>query len=208
MKVLVFGATGDTGRLLISSGLEQMHGITAFVRDPSKLNMRHENLSVVEGDVADYKSVEAALDGHDGAISALGASNPFTRNLTLIKGIENIVTAMHRQKVSRFIYQSFMGVSGFRSELGFVWDKVMPIALSNLIKDHEAKEEMITSSNLVWTIVRCSMLTHGPAGKYRHGEHITSVSLMPTISRTDVANFMIKQLTDNTYYYKKPRLMT
>ena len=115
---------------------------------------------------------------------------------------------MHRQKVSRFIYQSFLGVSEFRSELGFVQDKVMPLAMRNVIKDHEAKEASIINSALQWTIVRCSMLTNGPeTGKYRNGEHITSSFLLPMISRTDVADFIIKQLTDNKYYYKKPRLM-
>ena len=208
MKVLIFGATGDTGRLLVSSGLQQKHGITAFVRHPAKLNIHHENLKVVKGDVSDYASVESALDGHDGAISALGAATPFKRNPTLVKGIDNIVKAMHRQKVSRFIYQSFFGVSEYRSELGFVLDKVVPLVMTNVVKDHEAKELSIINSALQWTIVRCSMLTHGPATeKYRDGEHITSPFFLPMISRADVADFMIKQLTDVRYNYKKPRLM-
>jgi len=208
MKVLIFGATGDTGRLLVSCGLQQNHGITAFVRHPSKLKIHHKNLTVIRGDVSNLEIVESALEGHDGAISALGASTPFKRNPTLVKGVDNIVKAMHRQKVSRFIYQSFIGVSEFRSELGFVLDKLMPLAMSNVIMDHEAKEESIVNSHLQWTIVRCSMLTHGPAtAKYRDGEHIISPFIMPTISRADVADFVIKQLTDNRYNYKKPRLM-
>ena len=206
--MLIFGATGDTGRLLVSYGLQQNHGITAFARHPSKLKIQHRNLTVVKGDVSNLKIVESALEGHDGAISALGASTPFKRNPMLVKGVDNIVKAMHRQKVSRFIYQSFIGVSEFRSELGFVFDKLMPIVMSNVIKDHEAKEDSIVNSNLQWTIIRCSMLTHGPATrKYRDGEHITSPFILPAISRADVAEFMIKQLTDNKYNYKKPRLM-
>jgi putative NADH-flavin reductase len=208
MKVLIFGATGDTGRLLVSYGLQQNHGITAFVRHPSKLKIQHQNLTVVKGDVNNLEIVESALESHDGAISALGASTPFKRNPALVKGVDNIVKAMHRQKVSRFIYQSFIGVSEYRSELGFVFDKLMPLVMSNVIKDHEAKEESIVNSNLQWTIIRCSMLTNGPATrKYRDGEHLTSPFILPTISRADVAEFMIKQLTDNKYNYKKPRLM-
>jgi hypothetical protein len=118
------------------------------------------------------------------------------------------VTAMHRQKVGRFIYQSFLGVREYRSELGFILDKIIPHLVTNVIKDHEAKEQTIVNSDLQWTIVRCSMLTHGPATeKYRDGEHITSPFLLPTISRADVADFMIKQLTDVKYNYKKPRIM-
>ena len=208
MKVLIFGASGETGRLLVSSGLQQMHGITAFVRDPLKLKIQHENLNVCQGDVSNYKNVETALEGHDGVISALGASTPFFRDLNIVKGIENIVSAMQRQKVSRFIYQSFLGVNEFRSELGIVFDKIVPLALSSSIKDHEAKEQFIVNSNLLWTIVRCAMLTNGSkTGKYRDGEHIKLAGLMPMISRADVADFMIKQLTNNKHYYKKPRLM-
>lgn len=208
MKVLIFGASGETGRLLVSAGLQQKHGITAFVRHPSKLKIQHENLTLLQGDVSDYKKVEAALDGHDGVISALGASTPIRRDLTIVKGIDNIVSAMHRQKVNRFIYQSFLGVKEFRSELGFVLDKIAPLAINSSIKDHESKEQIIVNSDLLWTIVRCAMLTNGPlTGKYREGEHITSAAFMPTISRADVADFMIKQLTDSRYNYKKPRLM-
>ena len=208
MKVLIFGASGETGLHLVSTGLQQMHGITAFVRDPSKLKIRHENLSVVQGDVSSFESVEAALEGHDGAISALGASTPFRREPAIVKGIDNIVTAMQRKKVNRFIYQSFLGVSEFRSELGFVLNKVVPMALGASINDHEEKEQIVVNSDLLWTIVRCSILTNGHAtGKYREGEHITSAAILPMISRADVADFMIKQLSDNTHYYKKPRLM-
>ena len=208
MKVIVFGASGETGRLVVSSGLQQTHGITAFVRDPSKLTIQHECLTFFQGDVSNCKSVESALEGHDGVISALGASTPFKRNLTIVDGIANIVNAMKRQKVSRLIYQSFVGVRDFRSELGFLLDKIVPIALNSVIKDHEAKEQIIKRSDLLWTIVRCAMLTNGEAtGTYRVGERIQPITPMPTISRGDVADFMIKQLTDNQYYYKKPRLM-
>lgn len=208
MKVIVFGASGETGRLVVASGLQQMHGITAFVRDPSKLNIQHEHLTFFQGDVSNYKSVESALEGHDGVISALGASTPFKRNLTIVKGIANIVNAMKRQKVGRLIYQSFLGVSEYRSELGLLLNRIMPIVLHSVIKDHEAKELTITRSDLLWTIVRCAMLSNGEAtDNYRVGEHIKPSSFMPTISRADVAHFMIKQLTDNHYYYKKPRIM-
>lgn len=208
MKVIVFGASGETGRLVVTSGLQQMHGITAFVRDPSKLGIQDQNLTFFQGDVSKYKDVECALEGHDGVISALGASTPFKRNRAIVDGIANIVNAMKRQKVSRLIYQSFVGVREFRSELGFLLNNLVPVALNSVIKDHEAKEQIIVQSDLLWTIVRCAMLTNGEAtGKYRVGEHIEPQSLMPTISREDVADFMIKQLTDNQYYYKKPRLM-
>ena len=52
MKLLIFGASGATGRVLVSAALAKGHAVTAFVRTPSKLAVSHENLTVIVGDVA------------------------------------------------------------------------------------------------------------------------------------------------------------
>ena len=209
MKILVFGATGATGYHVISQGIEKGHVMTGFVRDPSKLKIKHKNLSLFKGDVSNAQQVEEACKDQDAVVSVLGASTPFKRNLTLIKGIENIVNAMMRLSISRFIYQSFLGVNEYRADLGFLMDRIVPIILQNVIKDHEAKEQIITKSNLQWTIARCSMLTNGaPTGKFIHGERITAASPLPSISRADVADFMIQQVNERTYINKKPRIMS
>src|SRR5262245_44528523 len=80
--------------------------------------------------------------------------------------------------------------------------------LANVAADHEAKESIITRSNLDWTIVRSPRLTHGPlTGAYRHGSDIKASSLVPMISRADVADFMLRQLDDRTYLHKAPAVM-
>jgi putative NADH-flavin reductase len=208
MKILVFGASGDTGYHVVSQGVDSGNLITAYVRDPSKLKFEHKNLSIIKGDVFNVQQVEEATKNQEAVISVLGASSPFKRDITLISGIENIVNAMTRFNISRFIYQSFLGVKEHRSDLGFLMDRAIPVILQKVIKDHEAKEQIITSSNLQWTIVRCSMLTNGVyTGKYMHGERIASASPLPSISRADVADFMLHQVNDKTYINKKPRIM-
>jgi putative NADH-flavin reductase len=207
MKILILGASGATGHHLVSQALKQEHLVTAFVRNPSKLRLYQGNIRIVKGDVTDYRCVEDAVADHEVVLSALGASSPFKRNFALISGIQNVVAAMIKQKVRRFIYQSFLGVREDRGELGFFINAVMPVILKGLISDHEAKENIILKSTLDWTIVRCSILTHGSfTGKYKNGEHINS-SIFPTVSRADVADFMLKQMTDNEYLHKKPRIM-
>jgi putative NADH-flavin reductase len=208
MKILVLGASGATGHNLVSQALSQGHFVTSFVRNPSKFNIRNDNVKIIGGDATDYQSVEDAITDQDAVLSALGASGPFKRDFALITGVQNIVTAMTRRNVGRFIYQSFLGVKENRKEMGFLINSIQPIFLRNIILDHEAKENIIVSSNLSWTIVRCSMLTNGPfTGNYRDGEHITSASIMPSISRPDVADFMLKQLNTSEYLNKKPRIM-
>jgi putative NADH-flavin reductase len=208
MKILIFGASGSTGRHLVSQALGQQYSVTAFVRNPSKLRIRHRNIHVFQGDVSDARDVEKATENQDAVLSALGASSPFKRDDTLIKGVRNIVTAMKNQNVKRFIYQSFLGVSENRKELGFLLGSIVPIFLRNVIRDHEAKEDIIIKSDLDWTVVRCAMLTNGTfTGSYSDGEHITSASILPAISRADVADYMLKQLADKRNLRKKPRIM-
>src|SRR5688572_22497576 len=167
MKVLVFGASGATGYNLISQAVEKGHYVRAFVRDPSKLKTKNKNLSIFQGDVSNYQQVEDAVKGQEAVISALGASNPFKHDTALIKGVENIVSAMTKFKIDRFMYQSFLGVEENRKELGFIVDHILSLLLKGSIKDHEVKEKIITSSSLQWTIVRCPTLTNGPlTGKY------------------------------------------
>jgi putative NADH-flavin reductase len=208
MNILIFGASGATGHNLVTQALKQGHFVTAFVRDPSKLQLKHANIRIFKGNVGDYHRVDDAMKNQDAVISALGASSPLKHDLTLIKGIQNSVTAMMRQNVKRFIYQSFLGVKENRSELGFLINSFIPFILKNVISDHEAKEDIIFKSTLDWTIVRCSMLTNGSfTGRYRDGEDLRSSSLLPTISRADVADFMLKQITEKKYLHKKPRIM-
>jgi len=208
MRVLVFGASGATGYHAVSQGLANGHYMTAFVRDPSKLEIDHRHLDIFTGDVSDMRTVEDAVQDQDAVVSALGASNPFTRNVTLIRGVSNIVTAMAKLNVRRFIYQSFLGVKEYRSDLGFLMNSVVPLFLASVIKDHEQKEKVIVNSGLDWTIVRCAMLTNGPlTKKYKAGERIDFEAAVPLISRANVADFMVRQLHDVTHMHKKPRIL-
>ena len=203
MKVLVFGASGATGHNLVSQAVEKGHHVRAFVRDPSKLKIENKNLNIFQGDVSNYQQVEDAVKDQEAVISALGASTPFKRNFTLIKGIENIVGAMTKFHVERLVYQSFLGVKENRSELGFLLDRVVSMLLKSSIQDHEVKEDIVTNSNLQWTIVRCPLLTNGPlTGKYIEGERIQSASILPSLSRADVADFILKELQEKQYIKK------
>ena len=209
MKILVFGASGATGYNLVSQAVEKGHHVRAFVRDPSKLKIENKNLNIFQGDVSNYQQVEDAVKDQEAVFSALGASTPFKRNFTLIKGIENIVQAMINCRVERLLYQSFLGVKENRKELGFLLDHIIATLLKRSIQDHEVKENIITTSSLQWTIVRCPTLTNGPlTGKYIDGERIQSASILPSLSRADVADFMLKELHDKKYIRKKPRIMS
>ena len=142
-------------------------------------------------------------------LCALGAATPLKRDPILVSGIENIVRAMERGGPRRLIYLSFLGVHGGRGQLSLLGRYVVaPLILRNIVADHEAKEHTITQSSLDWTIIRPPRLTNGPhTATYWHGRDIKAASVVPMISRADVADFMLRQLGSPVYLRKAPAVM-
>jgi putative NADH-flavin reductase len=208
MNVLIFGATGGTGRELVKQAATLGHEVTAFVRDPTKLENTSENCRVYTGNVADRLSVEQAAVSQDAAISALGSRMLRTRSQELALGIHNILAALEKSHVRRFIYLSADTVSEARKGLNPLRRLVISTLLSNTAADHELDEAMIRQSRLEWIIVRPPLLTNSThVGLYRCGEQIESRTLFPRISRADLADFMLKQLADNTFVRRMPTVM-
>jgi putative NADH-flavin reductase len=207
LNILIFGASGKTGKELVTQALNEGHDVTAFVRTPGKLKQSHEKLTIIEGNVGDYPTVENAIKMQDVVLSALGVASPLKKDQIVVSGIRNIIRAMEGAGVTRFIYLSFLGVDGGR-DAGFMIKHIISRIVHNEIEDHEEKEGLISSSSLAYTIVRPPKLTEGlKKGVYRSGEAIKSTSILPTMSRKDVADFMMKQISDNTYLRKAVRIM-
>lgn len=248
MKILVFGASGGTGRNIVEQALAQGHVVTAFARDPARIRVAHKNLRVVGGDISRSDSVEAAVTGQEAVLSALGVRLPvltvlliavacqvikrlvalpgpaalfveigvpilailllFRRSNVLSEGTRNILGAMERLGVMRFICESSLGVGDSKWRLGLLHNLIaIPLFLRNVFADKEAQERVIRESNLDWVIVRPTALTNGPRrGVYRAGSGIGHWFFPTTISRADVAEFMLKQVDDGSYLRGTPGL--
>jgi putative NADH-flavin reductase len=201
LKLLIFGSTGSVGRQLVKQALQNGHAVTAFARNPSKLVVKHDRLKVLQGDAMDFTSVEMAVQGHDAVLCSLGAG---IKGKVRSEGTKNIVHSMEKTNVRRFICQSSLGVGDSWRNLNFFWKYVM---FSGLLRqtyaDHVSQENFVTQSSLDWTIVRPAAFTDGDhTGTYRHGFLSNDRSIKLKISRADVADFMLKQLTDATYLQK------
>ena len=205
MKLLIFGSTGGTGRELLKQALEQGHNVTAYARNPAKIDdIKHAGLQVVRGDVLDPAVVESAVAGQEAVLSTIGAS---AKRTTLREdGTRNIVNAMEKTGVQRLICQSSLGVGDSRANLPFFTKYIIvSVFLRHAFADHERQEAVVKQSSLDWTIVRPPHLTDGPrTGVYRHGFTMTDKRIKGEISRADVAEFMLKQLTDDTYLHRTP----
>jgi putative NADH-flavin reductase len=208
MNILVFGATGATGHELVKQALAQGHNVTAFARNRQRLKITHENLTIIQGNLSDYKLIEHSVTGQHAILSALGASSMFRFDQSVVDGIKNIVRAMTAKGIERLIYLSFAGVKESRGQVGFIIRNVAPAFLSTEIEGHEVKEKIIRESQLKWTIVRSPTLTNGKHRKqFRRGESISTNGFAVTISRMDVADFMLQQLTDAEFIRKAPLVL-
>lgn len=204
MKLVVFGATGATGRELVGLALEQSHVVTAFARDPAKLEVSHPNLNVIRGDVLDPAAVQSAVQGQEAVLCAIGAGAK--RSTLRADGTRNILRAMEKAGVRRLVCQSSYGIGDTRDKLSFLLKYVLvPLVLRHAFADHEAQERVIRQSRLDWTIVRPVGLAKGRrTGIYRHGNLGAGAPAGAKISHADVADFMLKQLTDSTYLRQAP----
>jgi len=205
MKITVFGATGKIGRLVVAQALEQGHEVTAFARNPQKVEQTHANLQVVQGDVLDYSAVEKAIIGRDAIVAALGM--PLMNNEKLrSKGTANIIRAMETTGVKRLICLSGLGAGDSMEILPFHYKYLLaPLIFRRVFADHTLKESYIKNSQLDWIIVRPANFTKGAyTGKYR--EDIKAGDKPPRlrISHHDVADFLVRQLSDDTYLHKTP----
>ncbi len=193
-KIAIFGATGATGRRLVEQALEQGIEVTAFVRNPARLEVTNDKLSVVKGDVLSPKDVDKAIRGQEAVLSALGVK-PGRRPICA-QGIKNIIDSMNKNHVSRLVVESAYGA---RDSKKGTYAKLFCFFLRSVMKDKNEMEKIIEESNLDWIAVRPTILTNGlKTGTYKTGKEV-KVKGFPKISRADVADFMLKLLNENNY---------
>jgi putative NADH-flavin reductase len=205
MKLLIFGATGSVGRQLVQQALQKGHLVTAFARTPAKLGIRHTQLEMVQGDVLDYGSVAKAVQNQEAVFCALGAGR---QGGVRAEGTSHIIRAMESAGVKRLVCQTTLGAGDSRGNLNFFWKYFMfGLLLKEAYADHQVQEEYVRKSPLDWTIVRPGAFTDGPlTGTYRHGFPATDKTTKLKISRADVADFMLRQLSEAAYVRKTPGL--
>jgi putative NADH-flavin reductase len=203
MKVLIIGATGATGKILMREALAQGHQLTALARNPSALAPEDHRLRVLQGNALDVSSVEAAVAGQDAVLVALGTRS--SRPTTLFsESTHNVIGAMDKHGVRRLVCITGVGVGDSKGHVGFLYDRIIrPLVVRNVYEDKERQEEAIEQSDLEWVIVRPAQLTDEPAkGEYK--VYLKGSYKAKTISREDVAEFMLAQVKDDTYVHKMP----
>lgn len=204
-SLLLFGATGRTGRQVLDQALAAGHRVTAMVRDPARLPLAHPQLQVVQGDGTDASRIAEVLPGHDVVISAVGAP-PSSRDGIREACTRAQITAMQAQGARRLISVSTHGVGPSRGDLPwFMRAFIVPFILHRAFADHEAQDALVRQSQLDWTLVKPTNLIDDPAtGDVAVGFGRVPKGRSMKVPRADVAAFIVAQIDDDAYIGKEP----
>lgn len=207
MKVVIFGATGATGRMLIAGALERGHVVTAVARNAALVEIQHTHLTVMQGNVLDAASVSRAVAHQDAVLWAVGGSNALSQRRqpseVCTVGTGLILDAMQRHGIRRIISLSSWGIGESRARVPFHFRYlILPLVLKTELADKAGQEQLLRQSDRNWTIVRPSRLTDGPAtGRYRAAEQL-AFPFNAHLARADLADFMLRQLDDDRFVRK------
>ena len=196
MKLLVIGATGGTGRHVVSEALNNGHEVTVLVRDPNRLGADKDRVRVVAGSLPDAAPLTDAMRGQSAVISALGVGTSFKPDGLIARSVPVILRTMTQEGVKRLVFTSAYGVGDTIRDVPAIPRVFMKTLLRDVYADKVAGDNQIRQSPLDWTLVHPTTLSNGPkTGNWRAGERL-ALKGFPKIARADVAAFLVQQLTD------------
>lgn len=210
MKVTVFGATGKIGALVVRRLLEDGHDVTAFVRSPAKLGIAAAAVDVVAAELTDEDAIRDAVEGADAVISALGPPiDPFVRGAPLTDGTRRIVAAMHATGVRRLVALATVSVPDPRDRPRLL-DRLVPIGIGLLIpgalREVQGISEVVATSELDWTVARIFAPIDVPANHTVRAGFLGRDSVGVEMSRADIADFLVDQISSEDFVGAAPAI--
>ena len=204
-KILVLGATGGTGQLIIRQALAKGYDVTALVRSPEK-GAGLTGVKLAIGDARDEAALRQAIRGQDAVVSALGTPpSPFKEVTLLSTATRAVVNAMQAEGVSRLVAITGIGAGDSAGHGGFAFDHlILPLLLRHVYADKNRQEAIIRQSGLDWTLVRPAVLNDKPGkGAPRALEDLSQFH-GGTIARADVAAFIVDELESGKWLKRSP----
>jgi len=203
IKIAVLGGSGKTGQYLVKHLLNFGHSLKVLVRNPETFTIENPLLEVVQGNALDYNDIDKLISGCQAVMSTIGnrkGEPPVSAPAT-----ENIIKAMTKYNIKRYIAITGLTINTpkdvksrrirFRSAL-------MRLLYPKVIEDKQHAYDLLSESNLDWTLVRVPFIEFTGTRKYvQVGLHDCPGKM---ISSTDVSFFMADQLADTKYIKEAP----
>lgn len=203
MKLLILGSTGRVGRLLTQQALEAGHEVTAFLRDPAKLQLKHARLTVYVGDARRPEQIKAAMLGQNAVLSALGHNSTKTGQV-LTEATKAVLAGLTDNQ--RFISLTGDGVGDPNDPPAKLGGRLVNLAVKlipgGVFADGKAHADLLQASSANWILVRSPRMTSGERTDYSAG--YLPVGFGTHANRADVAAFMLAGLSDNTWLRQAP----
>ena len=208
MKLIIFGATGRTGIHLVEQALAAGHDVVAFIRNPAKLDLRHDRLRVAQGELTDAVAVEDVVRGADAVLATLtpqivGGS----QDMPVAAGTRNIVAAMRTHGVRRLVFSWGPSILIPRNPLMRAVSRAS-YALLRFGPESTEVGEAIRGSDRDWTTVVVTM-PHDKPGSGTVSVRTAAGSgdrVRLRIARADLARFMLAQADDLRYVQQELRI--
>lgn len=203
MKVAVFGANGRTGRELVRESLKREFEVIGF--DINFDGFPFEDVETVEGDVKELEDVQKAVEDVDAVLSGLGVT-PNTPSDVVSEGVNNISKVMQEEGIDRLVVLTGAGAK-LKGEKAGLSDLILNLmanaVMPGVIEDGRKMVREIQESDLNWTVVRAPRLTEEPGtGEYELNH--SGVHLLDTVSRADVAEFMVRAVSEELEVRQMP----
>lgn len=205
--LLVLGATGGTGRQIVSQALARGMRVRALVRSPERANLPGAELVV--GDARDEAALRQALRGADAVVSALGTPvSPFRAVTLLSAATRALVSAMAAENVRRLVCITGIGAGDSAGHGGVLFDRVIrPALLRHVYADKDRQEAVIRASGLDWVLVRPLVLNDKPPRGHVRATTDLSGLHGGTIARADVASFVLDQVRSDAWLHRAPSIL-
>lgn len=208
MKIAVFGSTGPSGQLIVKYALSKGYEVTAYARNPSKINFQDKNLTVIEGTLSDIPAIEHAVSGAQAVVSILGATTN-VKNTELSDGTQNIIDAMKKYHVRRLVAMGTASVDDANDRP--VWKfrllvKIVKSLIPGAYNEIRRIGSRVKQSGLDWTLIRLAMLANGPAKGIKHVGYYGIDDINLTVTRADLAKFFVDQVENSEYIQKAPAI--
>lgn len=209
MNITVFGGTGTSGLLTIEKALKFGHHVKAYARNPEKITLQHPNLTVVKGELDEYQKIEDSIRGANAVVSLLGPKAK-SKDTVIANGYKYIVAAMKKNGVKRLVtavstsYRDPEDKFDFMVSFGIIMLKIIG---ASILKDIQEMGDVIRKSQLDWTMARLPMLKDSPATEKVHVGYTGDGRFnFFKLTREDLADFLISQLSGQSYLNQAPAI--